>query len=57
MVHVGLGEHDRAVEALEEGFRKNDFLLLYLGVDAPWDPLRDDPRFAELLDRIGLPRT
>ncbi|MCH7708022.1 MAG: hypothetical protein IH884_06000 [Myxococcales bacterium] len=55
MVLVGLGEHDRAFEALEEGVRQRDFLMLFLSIDAPWAPLRDDPRFTELLDRVGLP--
>ncbi len=56
MVHVGLGEDDLAFEALEQGLHERDFQLLYLGVDSTWDPIRDDPRFAVLLDRIGLPR-
>jgi TolB-like protein/Tfp pilus assembly protein PilF len=56
MVHVGLGEHDRAFEALAQGIYERDFQLLYLSVEPQWDPLRDDPRFAELLGRIGLPR-
>jgi tetratricopeptide (TPR) repeat protein len=56
LVHVGLGEHDRAFEALEQGIHNRDFLMLYLGVNPIWDPLRDDPRFAQLLDRVGLPQ-
>ena len=55
MVHVGLGEHDRALELLDDAMHEREPLLLFLGLDSLWDPLRDDPRFAELLDRIGLP--
>jgi len=55
MVHVGLGDHDRAFEELKRGIRERDFLLPYIGVDVTWDPLRGDPRFSELLDHIGLP--
>jgi hypothetical protein len=53
---VGLGDHDRAFEELKRGIRGHDFLLPYIGVDRTWDPLRADPRFSELLDRIGLPQ-
>ncbi len=56
MVHVGLGDHDRAFEELKRGIRERAFLLPYIGVDRTWDPLRADPRFSELLDHIGLPQ-
>ena len=57
LVHVGLGELELAFEALERAYRDRDFLLLYVGIDPPFEPLRDDPRFADLLDRIGLPHS
>jgi hypothetical protein len=56
MVHVGLGEHDPALKALEQGLRDRDFRVTYLGVDATWDPLRDNRRFIALLERVGLPQ-
>ena len=56
MIHVGLGDHDRAFEELKRGIRERAFLLPYIGVDRTWDPLRADPRFSELLDHIGLPQ-
>ena len=56
LVHVGLGETDSAFEALEKGVRDRDPLILYLGLDPTWEPLRSDPRYADLMDRIGLPR-
>jgi tetratricopeptide (TPR) repeat protein len=56
MVLVGLGEHARALDELERGARERDHHLLYLSIDRVWDPLRDDPRFAELLDQIGIPQ-
>ncbi len=33
-----------------------DFRAIYLGIDATWDPLRERPRFIELLERLGLPQ-
>jgi tetratricopeptide (TPR) repeat protein len=56
MVHMALGELDLALTALEQGVRERDFWAVYLGVDPTWDPLRENPRFIELLERVGLPR-
>ena len=54
-IHVGLGETEQAFAALEEAFDDRSFFLLYLSVDPQFDPLRSDPRFSDLLRRIGLP--
>jgi tetratricopeptide (TPR) repeat protein len=56
MVHMGLGEPDLALSALEQGIRERDFRAIYLGIDSTWDPLRADPRFIELLERVGVPQ-
>ncbi len=56
LVHVGLGETDAAFEALEQAFSDRDSQLLLLGLGPGWEPLRGDPRYADLMDRIGLPR-
>jgi len=54
MIHVGLGEYDVAIDSLEQGMRERAFLTPWLAIDKTWDPLRSDPRFAKLIDRIGL---
>ena len=54
MVCVGLGEHERAFEWLEKSFVHRDSLLPVLEVDQVWDPLRSDPRFTDILERMGL---
>ncbi len=56
MVLTGLGEHDLALKALEQGIRERDFRAIYLGIDSTWDPLRENPRFLKLLERVGLPQ-
>ena len=57
IVDVGLGRNDEAIEWLEKAYKIRSFWLLQLGlkVDPRWDPLRSDPRFADLLKRIGFP--
>ena len=54
LLHVGLGEHDAAFEWLERGYESRDGDLTSLKVDPRLDPLRPDPRFARLLEKLGL---
>lgn len=53
-VYTGLRERDRAFEWLERGYEERDARLPFLNCDPAWDSLRSDPRFANLLQRIGL---
>jgi tetratricopeptide (TPR) repeat protein len=53
-VYVALGEHDRAFEMLDRAYEVGSMRLPYVSVDPKFDALRDDPRFTELLRRIGL---
>jgi TolB-like protein/Tfp pilus assembly protein PilF len=55
VIHVGLGQNERAIAALEEAYRERSTLLGYLKMDPRFDPLRSDPRFRNLLSRIHLP--
>ena len=54
MIYVALGDTDQAVIWLNKGYeeRFNPSVLLRPG----FDPLRSDPRFGDLVSRIGLPR-
>jgi serine/threonine protein kinase len=54
-IHIGLGENDRAVGYLEESYEERSHWLIYLRIDPSMDDLRDDPRFQNLLRRVGLP--
>lgn len=53
VVHLGLGDNERALSLLEQAVDRGNFQVLYLKADARFDPLRADPRFAELVARIG----
>jgi TolB-like protein len=54
LIYAGLGEKDEAFHWLEDAFRAHDVGLVYLQVDPCLDPLRSDPRFTDLLRRVGL---
>jgi TolB-like protein/Tfp pilus assembly protein PilF len=53
-IHVGLGEKNEAFRLLNSAYQQRVDRLIYLKVDAMADPLRSDPRFQELLNKIGL---
>jgi serine/threonine protein kinase/tetratricopeptide (TPR) repeat protein len=55
LVHTGLGDADQAISWLERAFAERDGFLTYLKIDERLDPLRGDPRFADLYRRVGLP--
>ena len=54
LVYAGLGRKQDAFKWLEEAYTVHDVGLVYLKVDPCLDPLRSDPRFADLLHRVGL---
>jgi serine/threonine-protein kinase len=50
-----LGENDEAFSWLEKSYDERSTQLVFLKVDPNWDTLRSDPRFVDLVKRIGLP--
>jgi len=49
-----MGEKDRAFVELNRAYENRESSLIFLRVDRFLDPLRDDPRFKELLTRVGF---
>jgi tetratricopeptide (TPR) repeat protein len=54
LVYAGLGKKQDAFKWLEEAYSVHDVGLVYLKADPCLDPLRGDPRFVDLLHRVGL---
>jgi TolB-like protein/DNA-binding winged helix-turn-helix (wHTH) protein/Tfp pilus assembly protein PilF len=54
LVYAGLGETDEAFAWLKKAYIVRDKGLTYLRVDPPLDPLHSDPRFRDLVRRVGL---
>ena len=54
VVEAGLGNKDQALEWLEKSYRERVGLLAFLKVDPWFDELHSEPRFQDLLRRIGL---
>ena len=55
-IYAALGDKDNAFIELENAFVERDFHLHRLKVDPVMNPLHDDPRFQDLMRRIGLPQ-
>ena len=55
LVHASLGANDIALAELEKAFEDRYWYLVFCRVDPRFDPLRSDPRFQDLLRRVGLP--
>jgi len=54
LVYLGLGEHARALDYLEQAYAANSQQLVWLKVDPTYDPLRKDPRFKALMKRLNF---
>jgi hypothetical protein len=54
-IYAGLNDKDQAFEWLERAYQERSFFITQLKVETVLDNLRDDPRFKDLLKRMGLP--
>ena len=54
MGYAAVGDLDKAFAALERAYQARSAGLIYLHLDPGYEPLRADPRYAELVRRIGL---
>jgi TolB-like protein/Tfp pilus assembly protein PilF len=54
LAYVGIGEKEAALDALEKAYEQRDVILVWLGTEPRVDSLRTEPRFIDILRRIGL---
>jgi adenylate cyclase len=54
-LYTQLGDHETALQWLENSAAEGDLSLGDLGIEPALDPLRDDPRMQALMDELGLP--
>src|SRR5713101_3731168 len=52
--HLGVGDKEEALADLEKAYSEHFSMPTTLKVEPAFDPLRSDPRFADLLRRVGL---
>ncbi len=56
ILYAALGDKEKAFVSLEKAYAERDIRLASLKVEPGYDPLRDDPRFADLLRRLDFPQ-
>ena len=55
LAYVGTGQRDKALDEVERAYTEHSPIIASIGVDPTYDPLRDQPRFQELLKKVDLP--
>jgi TolB-like protein/DNA-binding winged helix-turn-helix (wHTH) protein/Tfp pilus assembly protein PilF len=55
-LHAGQGDRDQAFYWLEKAYRRRDYDILVIKVDPALASLHSDPRFGDLVRRLGLPQ-
>ena len=55
LICIGLGDRPAALDWLEKGYQDHSTLMVYAKTDPLMDPLRSEPRFTALLQRMKLP--
>jgi len=54
MIYSVMGNKDLAFEWLEKSFRNHEVEMYWLKVEPPFEPLRSDPRYQAILDKVGF---
>jgi len=54
ILYVRLGDKEKALQALEQGYKERQLHMTEIGIEPAFDALRSEPRFQDLLHRIGL---
>ena len=54
ILYTGLGDRDKAFEQLNKAYEERSGWIIYLKVEPQFEPLRSDPRYASLLQRLNL---
>lgn len=54
-IHLGLGDYEKVYECLYEALENHDSLLLFVRPWPEFDPIKNDPRFNEIMKKTGQP--
>ena len=54
-IHIGIDEYDMAIQLLEQAYNENSWFLIFIQIEPWYDPLRNDQRFQDIIDRMDFP--
>jgi hypothetical protein len=54
--HLQIGEKEKALDYLENALTRHDVNLPLVNADSMFDSIRNEKRFVEIMNKIGLPR-
>jgi tetratricopeptide (TPR) repeat protein len=54
VAYLGTDQKDRTIELLQKAYAEHSHVVTVIKVDPMYDPIRNDPRFQDLLRRVGL---
>lgn len=57
ILYAHLGESKKALDSLEKAYEQRSLAMTEIGIEPAFDPIRSDPRFHTLLQRVGLEGT
>ena len=55
MVYAGLADKEQTISWLERGCDERNDDMVYMKIEPVLDPFRSDPRFQDLIRRVGFP--
>ena len=55
LVYAQMGDVDAAFQWLEKAYNDHEVEMYWIKVEPPFDPIRSDPRFKAMLDKVGFP--
>ena len=55
ILYAALGDNDVTFNLLDKAYTERDVQMTSLKVDPGYDPIRNDPRFTQMLKRLNLP--
>jgi TolB-like protein len=55
MIYAQMGEIDTAFEWLDKAYEDHEVEMIWLKVEPPFDPIRSDPRWQAMLNKVGFP--
>ncbi|WP_411031239.1 tetratricopeptide repeat protein [Spongiimicrobium sp. 3-5] len=55
-IHLGLAEYDEAIALLEQAYEEESWFLIFMQIEHWYDPIREDQRFKDIMDKMNFPR-